>query len=201
MTTKSKPQEQGITRYEVRIDTGAEDYKARFPRQVIEADSPLAAIASFQGTSTMVDEVRAADPVKPLPPPMLRNYEKDPDAEVSDGWLSNIAADISNARAQLESVPEYHIKRTEFLVCSCGREIAPRVSKFGAYYPCDCGAKWNPNTKKAAALRRIYRYSCGEEMTVTVNNFGVPYNACPKCHTQDVARMHRPVGDLVRGYR
>jgi len=188
-----------MARYEVRIDTGAEDYKARFHRQIIEAETPLAALASFQGTSTVVDDIRAADYSKPLPPRMLRNYEKDHDAEVSDGWLSNMAADISNVRAEQECRPEYHAKRTEFLICPCGRELSPRFSKFGTYYPCECGAKWNPNTKKAAALKRVYRYSCGREMAVTVNNGGVPYITCEECNPREASAIRRPVGDFISG--
>jgi hypothetical protein len=122
----------------------------------------------------------------PRPPRrFLLNWERDRDAEVSDGWLSNIAANGNNLMDTLEWEPEFcsHPHR-KFPCPSCGGSLAERWGKFGGFYTCGCGFKTSMGTKKAAAIEDAATVTgwCGTKLEVFYNNNGVPYPGCKTCN-------------------
>ena len=117
-----------------------------------------------------------------------RNYERDPQAEVGDGFLSNLGADYGNMRRELEWEPRYHFHVTAWwMPCpSCGRTpmAGPFSGRFGMFMRCDnpyCNKTMGLWTKKFRKAARPTRF-CGERMTVVTSNCGVPYTGCNKCY-------------------
>jgi hypothetical protein len=113
------------------------------------------------------------------------NWEKDPDAEVSDGWLSNIAAAGNNLKDELEWEPEFcHRPHRRFPCPGCGDKLAELWSKYGGFYSCPrCGFKTSFGTKKAKAIEAAATIAgfCGTKLEVRYNNNGVPYPGCKTC--------------------
>jgi hypothetical protein len=115
----------------------------------------------------------------------LMNWEKDPDAEVSDGWLSNIAAAGNSLADDLEWEPEFCHRVRWHLPCpSCDAGLAERYGKFGGFFTCDaCGWKTGTGTKKAQGVeaRAAITGWCGTLLEVRYNDNGVPYLGCKTC--------------------
>jgi hypothetical protein len=132
----------------------------------------------------------------------LKNWERDPAAEVSDGWLSNIAADGNNLMDDLEWEPRYcATPRRHFPCPSCAAGLAERYSRYGGFYSCPaCEFKTNFGTKKAAAIEAAATITgwCGTLLEVRYNNNGVPY---PGCKTCDPAYKSPTVNDIYYGRR
>ena len=116
----------------------------------------------------------------------LMNWEKDPDAEVSDGWLSNIAAAGSNLTDELEWQPQFCTRAHAVTPCpGCADgQLATRWSKWGGFYSCgSCGWKTGLGTRKGQAATAATRITgwCGALLEVRYNRNGVPYPGCPAC--------------------
>ncbi len=118
----------------------------------------------------------------------LMNWEKNPDAEVSDGWLSNIAAAGNSLKDKLEWEPEFCSVARRFTPCpSCGEALQEFWGKFGGFYRCTaCSFKAGISTKKAKAAeaQTLIAGWCGAKLVVRYNNNGVPYAGCPACHPE-----------------
>jgi hypothetical protein len=87
----------------------------------------------------------------PRPKRHLRNLERDPGAEVSDGWLSNIAAARNNLADDLEWQPQYCTHAHTVTPCPGCKDghLATRWSKWGSFFSCAaCGWKTGLDTKK-----------------------------------------------------
>lgn len=169
----------------------------KWEHRIIEAETPLKALDQFQGTKFEVCSIRVADTVGPKPEMMLRNYEKDPMAEVEDGWLTNMCADITNAKQELAHRPSFHAKRSDYLLCTCGQNVQEHQTRYGGLFSCTCGKRWWARTKKTQARPKVYRYSCGRPLVVTVNSGMVPYETCPHCYPDDARQIHRPIGEMI----
>jgi hypothetical protein len=132
----------------------------------------------------------------------LMNWEKDPDAEVSDGWLSNIAAAGNNLADRLEWEPQFCTHAHRLIPCpACGQPLREFSSKWGGFYRCTaCGWKAGTTTKKAGSAEAQARIAgwCGTPLEVRYNQHGVPYPGCPTCDPN-----HRPatVNDIYHGRR
>ena len=114
------------------------------------------------------------------------NWEKDPDAEVSDGWLSNIAAAGNSLADQLEWQPQFCAAAHRMTPCpGCtGGELTPHWGKWGGFYTCrSCGWKAGLNSRKGQAASAATRITgwCGAPLGVRYNHHGVPYAGCPAC--------------------
>lgn len=127
-------------------------------------------------------------PTGPRPEVALRNYEKDPMAEVGEGFLSNLGADFGNLRRQLEWEPRYHFHAVSWeMPCpSCGRTpmAGPFKGRFGMFMRCEnpyCNKTVGMWTKKFRKTARPTRF-CGERMSVVVNGLGMPYAGCARCY-------------------
>lgn len=67
----------------------------------------------------------------------LKNWERDPDAEVSDGWLTNMCAGINNVAAHLEWEPQFCHTITWRIPCpACPGELYEIAGRHGAFYCC-----------------------------------------------------------------
>jgi DNA-directed RNA polymerase subunit RPC12/RpoP len=131
----------------------------------------------------------------------LRNWEKDPFAEVADGFWNNIAADYATAEDLLKWRPEYHAMALWRVVCpECGREMVRHESQWGRFFRCHgCGAKFGEGTRKHRANRALIGF-CGEPMTVMMGRNGGSGPGCEKCHgDQDWGRV--PAGRFLAGRR
>lgn len=129
----------------------------------------------------------------------LMNWERDPDAEVSDGWLSNIAAAGNNLADRLLWEPEFCTKAHRHVPCpACGEPLGDFWGKWGGFYRCPtCGWKAGITTKKARAAEARTRLTgwCGTPLEVRYNRNGVPYAGCSSC---DPAHRSPTVNDLSR---
>ncbi|KWW97419.1 hypothetical protein LI90_4391 (plasmid) [Carbonactinospora thermoautotrophica] len=127
----------------------------------------------------------------PRPEERLMNWERDPDAEVSDGWLSNMAAAVTNLRNQLEWEPRYCTRATVYVPCpgcvqldGSSTLLTRKLGRYGAYYQCGaCGWKTGARTRKARqAHERAYIAGwCGATLYAGVNPSGVPITLCGEC--------------------
>jgi hypothetical protein len=113
------------------------------------------------------------------------NWERNPDAEVSDGWLSNIAARGGNLADRLEWEPEFCTRPHWLIPCpDCGRPLQDRQGRYGDFYACTgCDWKTSVKTKKAKAVNAAARITgwCGTRPVVRYSHLGVPYPGCPAC--------------------
>lgn len=168
-------------------------------RTYYDTDSPAAALARFAEDLPHVAAARSdwyleayIPSLLPRPDKHLLNWEKNPDAEVSDGWLSNIAASGNTLADELEWQPKFCTRAHTFTPCpdcSTGPDgeskLAERYGKYGAFYTCGrCGWQTGRNTAKgkaAAAATRITGW-CGHLLEVRYNNNGIPYPGCPACY-------------------
>jgi hypothetical protein len=123
-----------------------------------------------------------------LPQRHLKNWERDPDAEVSDGWLTNMCADINNADDRLKWEPEFCHRHTWRIPCpDCGGDLREHTGQWGAFYRCQsgsCSFKTSAGTKKAKAAElqaTVVRW-CGTRLVLMINNNGIGYGGCPACH-------------------
>lgn len=127
------------------------------------------------------------------------NWMRDPDAEVSDGYLSNMAGEWAAERRELEWQPRFHAYRHRYVSCpECGLEMRQLESRWGAFFRCRCGAKVSFGTKVYRARLRFLGF-CGERLVATVNNMGVPYAGCPACDPSIGERHQAPIGDFMAG--
>jgi hypothetical protein len=141
----------------------------------------------------------------PLPRPErhLKNWERDPDAEVSDGWLSNLAASANTLADELAWQSQYCTrahKRTPCPGCETG-QLAERTGKFGAFWSCtSCEWHTSAGTKKglAAAEHTFVTGWCGTLLEVRYGHLGNPY---PGCKTCDPEYKSPTVDDLRYGRR
>lgn len=116
----------------------------------------------------------------------LKNWERDPDAEVSDGWLTNMCAGISNVEDHLLWEPEFCHAATWRIPCpGCDGELRELTGQFGAFYLCrSCSFKTSAGTRKAKAAEAeatVVRW-CGTRLVLMINNNGIGYGGCPECH-------------------
>lgn len=130
----------------------------------------------------------------------LLNWERDPNAEVSDGWLSNIAAMANTLQDRLEWEPQFCPRPHWFTPCpGCGSALAERYGKWGAFYSCSaCGQTMGVDTKKGKAAESAARIIgwCGTLLEVRYGHFGNPYAGCPACAP---TYRHPTVDDLHYG--
>jgi hypothetical protein len=115
----------------------------------------------------------------------LRNWERDPDAEVSDGWLTNMCAGINNVDDHLQWEPEFCHAITWRIPCpACPGELRELTGGWGAFYRCrSCDFKTSAGTKKAKAAEAkatVVRW-CGTRLVLMINNNGIGYGGCPAC--------------------
>jgi hypothetical protein len=117
----------------------------------------------------------------------LMNWERNPDAEVSDGWLSNIAAAGNSLADRLVWEPQFCARAHWSIPCpgGCGGELRELSGRqWGSFYRCPgCDWKTGVTTKKAAAAEANARRTgwCGTPLEVRYNRNGVPYAGCPTC--------------------
>ena len=118
----------------------------------------------------------------------LKNWERDPDAEVSDGWLTNMCAGINNVEDHLNWEPEFCHRPTWRIPCpDCNDELRELTGQFGAFYRCQsrsCSFKTSAGTRKAKAAEAkatVVRW-CGTRLVLMINNNGIGYGGCPACY-------------------
>ena len=116
----------------------------------------------------------------------LKNWERDPAAEVSDGWLTNMCAGINNVADRLEWEPEFCHQATWRIPCpDYGGELHEITGRFGAFYRCRaCEFKTSARTRKAKtaeAAATVVRW-CGTRLVLMINNNGIGYGGCPDCN-------------------
>jgi hypothetical protein len=130
----------------------------------------------------------------------LMNWEKNPDAEVSDGWLSNIAAQANSLADRLEWEPRFCTRASWLTPCpACGQPLREQAGKWGGFYRCTaCDWKAGVTTKKARAAeaRATIAGWCGARLEVRYSHLGVPYPGCPACHPR---YRHPTVSDIRYG--
>jgi hypothetical protein len=204
MSTDGNTAAPAITRYEIRAsllpehaeptESGSYAKIAVTKTNVIcDAANAAVALAVFAdyypeivkyGSRWSFECVKPATTPRP-PRRFLLNWEKDRDAEVSDGWLSNIAANGNNLMDDLEWEPRFCSEPRRHFPCpDCTQSLALRYSKFGGFYSCpSCGFKTGGTTRKAAAIEEAATIAawCGALLVVRYNNNGVPYPGCPAC--------------------
>jgi hypothetical protein len=131
------------------------------------------------------------------PERMLMNYEKDPNAEVADGWLSNLAAAFGNLSQSLAWQPEFCTTGIFEVRCPRDGSVLREIhGRYGVFVSCQCGWKASRGTKKYDANRHFIRW-CGTKLIASVNHLGVPYRACPSCSPDAVENLKRPVRELT----
>lgn len=118
----------------------------------------------------------------------LKNWERDPDAEISDGWLTNMCAGISNVEDHLNWEPEFCHRPAWRIPCpACPGELRELTGKYGAFYRCQsCLFKTSAGTKKAKAAEAratVVRW-CGTRLVLMINDNGIGYAGCPVCHPE-----------------
>lgn len=176
--------------------------------QVPDAAAALAAFAAAR-PETVAPETRqdwhltCVIPARDERPERRRmNWEEDPFREVSDGWLSNLAAQGSNLRDQLTWEPEFCTRAHWIVPCpDCGQPLQERYGKWGGFLACPgCGWKTGLATRKGKAAGAAARITgwCGGLLVVRYSDLGVPYAGCPAC---DPGYEHPAVNDLRYGKR
>jgi hypothetical protein len=116
----------------------------------------------------------------------LKNWERDPDAEVSDGWLTNMCAGINTVDDCLQWEPEFCHRPIWRIQCpDCAGELFELTGEFGAFYRCrSCSFKTSAVTRKAKAAEAkatVVRW-CGARLVLMINNNGIGYGGCPACY-------------------
>lgn len=158
---------------DVSYELAAADALARFFAEELGSDLARLRSGTVQCTTPGEGE---------RPGRILMNWERDPMAEVSDGWLSNIAASGANLAADLEWEPRYCAQvLTTFACPSCAQAMARRKGRFGSFLTCEhCGLRMGAHTKKAKAAERVKGF-CGTALRLHFNHLGVPYAGCDSC--------------------
>jgi hypothetical protein len=118
----------------------------------------------------------------------LKNWERNPDAEASDGWLTNMCAGINNVEDHLNWEPEFCHAATWRIPCpGCDGELRELTGRFGAFYRCQsCEFKTSAGTRKANAAEAkatVTRW-CGTRLVLRINHNGIGYGGCPECHPE-----------------
>lgn len=187
----------------VRFDDSADD---RGPAESLAVDferSPAAALMAFFASELGSDLARlrtgrlecVVAATGPRPERRLMNWERDPMAEVSDGYLSNLAASHANLAADLAWRPRYCAQvLTRHRCPSCELNMVTRNGRYGPFLTCRCGVSFGPTTKKAAAAEIVDGF-CGEALRPRTNHLGVPYAGCDRC--SDNADETQPVSKFL----
>lgn len=167
-------------------------------REEIEADSAADALGAFiavHKAAISFDDYlscEAAEDVGPRPVVRLANWQEDPFNEASEGFLTNLAGQVSNLRDRLAHRPEYCTQAVVEVLCpDCQQPMKVRDGKYGKFYSCRCcGITFGVMTKMAAKNARFVRL-CATPKEAYWSGNSAPYAVCPKCSGLD--QPHAPV--------
>jgi len=104
----------------------------------------------------------------------LKDWERDPDAEVSDGWLSNMCAGTGDVDDRLTWEPEFCHRPTWRIPCpDCDSELRARTGQWDAFYRCrSCSFRPPPGPRRRRPPRprpTVVRW-CGTRLVLMINN-------------------------------